>query len=137
MTKTSYSKYIWALAILAALAVIAVLAYRSRNTATGSSAKATTPAEPALTVQEEVAARMADPVYSAQLDELAEAQRQIQLRRAELCARLEEYTRGKAPAEYESEAEFQSLKRRLDDIDRAFADERRRAIETIHNRISK
>ena len=128
-------KILW-IAVAAALAVAVACRWcRPAPEAAGSEAAPAVDRSP--TIQEEVAERMADPVYSAQLDDLAEAQRQLQLRRAELGARLEACTRGKTPAEYEQDPEFQSLKRRLADLDQAFAEERQRAIDTIHNRISK
>lgn len=117
-------------ALLALLAILIALKLRKG----GTDAAIEAPAAPA-TVEEEVAERMADPVYRAQLDELHTAQNKVLNKRAQIAVRLEEYTRGKTPAEYEGDAEFQSLKRRFDDLDRAVEAERQRALQVIRQRI--
>ena len=119
-------------ALVALLAILIALKLRKG----GADAAIEAPAAPA-TVEEEVAERMADPQYRAQLDELHAAQNQLLAKRAQIAARLEEYTRGKTPAEYEGDAEFQSLKRRFDDLDRVVEAERQRALQVIRQRISK
>lgn len=119
-------------ALVALLAIMIALKLRKG----GADAAIEAPAAPA-TVAEEVTARMADPEYRAQLDELHAAQNQVLAKRAQIAARLEEYTRGKTPAEYEGDAEFQSLKRRFDDLDRVVEAERQRALQVIRQQISK
>ena len=119
-------------ALIALLAIMIALKLRKG----GADAATEAPQAPA-TVEEEVAERMADPVYRAQLDELHAAQNQVLNKRAQIAARLEEYTRGKTPEEYEGDAEFQSLKRRFDDLDRVVEAERQRALQVIRQRISK
>ena len=132
MTKQKVAMIIGAVALLALLAILIALKLRK-----GGADAATEASKAPATVEEEVAERMADPVYRAQLDELHAAQNQMLAKRAQIAARLEEYTRGKTPAEYEGDAEFQSLKRRFDDLDRVVEEERQRALQVIRQRISK
>ena len=131
-TKKQIIGFVGAAALVTLLALLVVL-----KLFTGSDATAPEAPQAPATVAEEVAARMADPVYRAQLDELHAAQNQVLAKRAQIAARLEEYTRGKTPAEYEGDAEFQSLKRRFDDLDRAVEAERQRALQVIRQQISK
>lgn len=135
-TKMAKKKLVAVLIVAAAAAALVALVLALKCRKCGGEAAPAEPQAP-TTVEEEVAQRMADPVYRAQLDELHAAQNEVLAKRAQIAARLEDYTRGKTPAEYEGDAEFQSLKRRFDDLDRAVEAERQRALQVIRTQISK
>ena len=95
--------------------------------------------EPAPVLEEKngVEARAQDKAYQAQLKTLQKAQAPLLAQRAKFAAKLEEYTRGRKPEEYEQEPEFQSLFKRWQDLDTLVKAEQERARQVIKDRISK